>query len=83
MPKFVDGASGGESPNKLISGEVEIAYASYTPFFLAESRNAAQGSDGIKIVADASSAGPNSCVVVALPSSPVKSVRDRGLAHGR
>jgi NitT/TauT family transport system substrate-binding protein len=79
--QFVDGASGGESTNKLISGEVEIAYASYTPFFLAESRNAAQGSGGVKIVADASSAGPNSCVVVALPASPVKSVRD--LEHKR
>jgi NitT/TauT family transport system substrate-binding protein len=74
--EFVDGASGGESTNKLISGEVEIAYSSYTPFFLAESRNAAQGAGGVKIIADASSAGPNSCVVVALPASPVKSVRD-------
>lgn len=73
---FVDAPNGGESTNKLIAGEVDIAYASYTPFFLAESRQAAQNSGGIKIVADASSAGPDSCVVVALPTSPVKSVRD-------
>lgn len=74
--EFVDAPSGGESTNKLIAGEVDIAYASYTPFFLAESRQAAQSSGGIRIVAGASSAGPNSCVVVALPTSAVKSVRD-------
>lgn len=74
--EFVDAPSGGESTNKLIAGEVDIAYASYTPFFLAESRKAAQSSGGVRIVADASSAGPDSCVVVALPTSSVKSVRD-------
>lgn len=74
--EFVDAPSGGESTNKLIAGEVDIAYASYTPFFLAESRKAAQGAGGVRLVADASSAGPDSCVVVALPTSSVKSVGD-------
>jgi NitT/TauT family transport system substrate-binding protein len=74
--QFVDAPSGGESTNKLIAGEVDIAYASYTPFFLAESRQAARDSGGIKIIAEASSAGPDSCVVVALPTSSVKSVQD-------
>ncbi len=74
--KFVDAPSGGESVNKLVSGEVDISYSSYTPFFLAESKGAGQAKGGIKIVADASSAGPNSCMVVALPNSRVKSVQD-------
>jgi NitT/TauT family transport system substrate-binding protein len=74
--KFVDAPSGGESVNKLIAGEADISYSSYTPFFLAESRKAAQAKGGVKIVADASSAGPNSCMVVALPTSSVKSVQD-------
>lgn len=74
--KFVDAPSGGESVNKLISGEVDISYSSYTPFFLAESKGAGKAKGGIKIVADASSAGPNSTMVVALPTSSVKKVQD-------
>lgn len=74
--EFVQAPSGGASVTKLVAGEVDIAYASYTPFFLAESKGAAQKDDGIKIVADASSAGPNSCIVVATPDSSVKSIQD-------
>jgi NitT/TauT family transport system substrate-binding protein len=74
--KTVDAKSGGESTQKLVAGEVNIAYASYTPFFIAQSKDAAKNLGGIKLVADASSAGPGSCVVVALPTSPVKSVQD-------
>ncbi len=73
---FVDAKSGGESTQKLIGGEVDIAYSSYTPFFLAESKGAAQNLGGIKLVADASSAGPGSTLVVALPDSSVKSIKD-------
>jgi len=72
----VDAKSGGESTQKLVAGEVDIAYSSYTPFFLAESKGAAQKLGGIKIVADASSAGPGATVVLALPTSSVKSVKD-------
>ncbi|HEX6359142.1 ABC transporter substrate-binding protein [Actinophytocola sp.] len=72
----VDAKSGGESTQKLVAGEVDIAYASYTPFFLAESKGAAKNLGGIKLVADASSAGPGSTMVVALPTSSVKSVQD-------
>jgi len=64
--------SGGDSVAKLTSKEVDIAYSSYTPFFVAKSKGAAD----IKLVADASSAGPNSCVVVAMPNSPVKNIKD-------
>jgi NitT/TauT family transport system substrate-binding protein len=64
--------SGGDSVAKLAAKEVDIAYSSYTPFFVAKSKNAAD----IKLVADASSAGPNSCMVVAMPNSSVKSIRD-------
>jgi NitT/TauT family transport system substrate-binding protein len=74
--EFVDAPSGGESVGKLVSGEVDLAYASYTPFFLAESKKAAETKGGVKLVADASSAGPGSCIVVATPDSPVKSIKD-------
>jgi NitT/TauT family transport system substrate-binding protein len=74
--KFVDAPSGGESVGKLVSGEVDIAYASYTPFFLAQSKNAAGAKGGVKIVADASSAGPGSTMVVATPNSSVKTIKD-------
>lgn len=68
--------SSGQSTDKLVAGEVDIAYSSYQPFFLAEGKGAAKPLGGVKLVADASSAGPGSCVVVALPDSSVKSVRD-------
>lgn len=74
--EFVQAPSGGASVTKLVAGEVDISYSSYTPFFLAESKGAAQKDDGIKIIADAASAGPNSCLVVATPDSSVKSIKD-------
>lgn len=68
----VTAKSGGESVSKLTSKDVDIAYASYTPFFVAKSKNVAD----IKLVSDASSAGPGSTMVVALPSSSVHSIQD-------
>ncbi|OLF09351.1 hypothetical protein BLA60_19435 [Actinophytocola xinjiangensis] len=74
--KYVEAPSGGESVAKLASGDADISYSSYTPFFLAESQGALNGKGGVKLIADASSAGPDSCVVVALPNSKVKSIKD-------
>ncbi|WP_240686828.1 ABC transporter substrate-binding protein [Amycolatopsis suaedae] len=68
----VTAPSGQASVTKMLNGEVDIAYGSYTPFFIAKSKGAAD----VKLVADASSAGPNSTMVVAMPNSPVKSVKD-------
>ncbi|MFD8494141.1 ABC transporter substrate-binding protein [Amycolatopsis sp. NPDC059657] len=70
--EIVDVPNGQISLQKLIAGEVDIAYGSYTPFFLAKSKGAAD----IKFVADASSAAPKSTVIVAMPNSQVKSVKD-------
>jgi NitT/TauT family transport system substrate-binding protein len=64
--------SGGDSVSKLTAKEVDIAYSSYTPFFVAKSKGAAD----IKLIADASSAGPRSTVVMAMPNASVKSVKD-------
>jgi len=64
--------SGGESVSRLTSKEVDVAYSSYTPFFVAKAKKAGD----IKLISDASSAGPNSCVVVAMPDSSVKSIKD-------
>jgi NitT/TauT family transport system substrate-binding protein len=74
--KFVDSLSGGESVSKLLSGETDISYSSYTPFFLAESKNAGGAKGGVKLIADASSAGAGSCMVVATPDSSVKGIKD-------
>lgn len=68
----VEAATGQVSLTKLIGGEVDIAYASYTPFFIAMSK----GTADIKLVADASSAGPKSTMLVTLPTSSVKNVND-------
>ncbi|WP_091669288.1 ABC transporter substrate-binding protein [Amycolatopsis marina] len=68
----VNAPSGQASLSKLIGGEVDIAYSSYTPFFVAHGQKAAD----IKFVADASSAGPRTVMVVAMPDSKVKGVKD-------
>ncbi|MGW3963127.1 ABC transporter substrate-binding protein [Amycolatopsis sp. NPDC005003] len=67
-----EAATGQASLTKLISGEADIAYSSYTPFFLARSK----GTADIRLVADASSAGPRATGVVALPASGIRSVAD-------
>ncbi|MDI5978910.1 ABC transporter substrate-binding protein [Amycolatopsis magusensis] len=70
--EIVNAPSGQASVTKLVNGEVDIAYGSYTPFFVVKS----QGAADVRIIADASSAGPKSTMVVAMPSSTVKSVQD-------
>ncbi|RZS41069.1 NitT/TauT family transport system substrate-binding protein [Herbihabitans rhizosphaerae] len=70
--KISNAPSGGASVTKLTSGEVDIAYSSYTPFYVAK----AKGVLDLKFVADASSAGPKSTVVVALPTSSVRTPAD-------
>ncbi|RSD19311.1 ABC transporter substrate-binding protein [Amycolatopsis eburnea] len=67
-----EAATGQASLTKLVSGEADIAYSSYTPFFVARSK----GTADIRLVADASSAGPRSTGVVALPASGIRSVAD-------
>jgi NitT/TauT family transport system substrate-binding protein len=68
----VTASSGQASLAKLISGEVDVAYSSYTPFFVAQSQKAAD----LRIVADASSAAPNTTMIVAVPGSGVRSAAD-------
>jgi NitT/TauT family transport system substrate-binding protein len=70
--EVVNASSGQVSLQKLIGGEVDIAYSSYTPFFIAKSKGAAD----IKFIADASSAAPKSTEIVAMPNSSVKGVQD-------
>lgn len=64
--------SGGESVSKLTAKDVDIAYSSYTPFFVAKSKGAAD----IKLVSDASSAGPGATMVLAMPNGTVKNIND-------
>ncbi|HEY3470249.1 MAG TPA: ABC transporter substrate-binding protein [Amycolatopsis sp.] len=67
-----EAATGQASLTKLLSGDADIAYSSYTPFFVARSK----GTADVRLVADASSAGPRSTGVVALPTSGIRSVAD-------
>jgi NitT/TauT family transport system substrate-binding protein len=70
--ELVTAANGSACVVKLASGDVDFAFSSYVPFFVAKSKNVAD----IKLVADATSAVPGYAVVVTLPSSPVTSITD-------
>jgi NitT/TauT family transport system substrate-binding protein len=56
----------------VIAGEADIAFGSYVPFFVAQSKGVAD----IKFVADSVSASPRSNVIVAKPGGSVQNVRD-------
>jgi NitT/TauT family transport system substrate-binding protein len=62
--------SGSDCVAKLAAGEVQFAFSSYTPFFVAKAKNAAD----IKLVADATAAVPGYAVVVTMPNSPITSI---------
>jgi len=70
--ELIEAATGQISLTKLIGGEVDVAYASYTPFFIAMSK----GTADIKLVSDASSAGPKSTSIIAMPNSTVRGIND-------
>jgi NitT/TauT family transport system substrate-binding protein len=74
--EYVDVPNSGLAIEKLLGGETVMSYGTYTPFIAVESQKGAQNQGGMKIIADASSAGPGSTMIVALPDSKVKSVKD-------
>lgn len=65
-------ASGQASMTKAISGEVDIAFSTYTPFFIAKST----GTADLQLVADATSVNPKTNQIVTVPTSPVKTIND-------
>jgi NitT/TauT family transport system substrate-binding protein len=65
-------ASGADCVAKLVSGEVQVAFSSWTPFFVAKAKNAAD----IKLVADATAAAPGYAVVTVAQNSPIASIKD-------
>jgi NitT/TauT family transport system substrate-binding protein len=65
-------ASGQASMMKAINGEVDIAFSTYTPFFIAKG----QGAADLQLVADATAVNPKTNALVTVPNSPVKSVND-------
>ena len=65
-------ASGQASLTKSISGEADIAFSTYPPFFTAKSSGAAD----MQLVADATSVNPKSNAIVTVPNSPVKTIFD-------
>ncbi|OZM81387.1 ABC transporter substrate-binding protein [Pseudonocardia sp. MH-G8] len=68
----VTAPSGQASLSTLIGGDVDIAYSSYTPFFVAQDKKAAD----LRFVAAASSAAPQTTMIVAMPGSAVRGVAD-------
>jgi NitT/TauT family transport system substrate-binding protein len=64
--------SGQASISSLIGGDVDIAYSSYAPFFIAADKGAAD----LRFVADASSLAPDTSVVVTMPGSSIRTVAD-------
>jgi NitT/TauT family transport system substrate-binding protein len=65
-------ASGQASLTKSISGDVDIAFSTYPPFFTARSTGAAD----MQLVADATSVNAKSNAIVTVPNSPVKTLTD-------
>ena len=65
-------ASGQASLTKAISGEADIAFSTYPPFFTAKSTGAAD----MQLVADATSVNAKSNAIVTVPNSPVKTIFD-------
>lgn len=65
-------ASGQASLTKAISGEADIAFSTYPPFFIARSTGAAD----MELVADATSVNAKSNAIVTVPNSPVKTIFD-------
>jgi NitT/TauT family transport system substrate-binding protein len=68
----VTAASGADCVAKLVSGEVDFAFSSWTPFFVAK----AKGAGDIKLVADATASVPGYAVVSTMPNSPIQSIKD-------
>jgi len=68
----VTAASGADCVAKLVSGEVDISFSSWTPFFVAQSKGAAD----IKLVADATTSTPGYAVVTTMPNSSLQSIKD-------
>lgn len=68
----VTSGSGPASVAKLTSGDVDIAYSSYSAFFVAQAQKVVD----LKIVSDGSAAPPGRQALVTHERSPVRSVHD-------
>jgi NitT/TauT family transport system substrate-binding protein len=64
--------SGRQSADRLKSGDAEIAYSTYVPFITDGNLD----NEGVRFVSGASLAGPGSCLVVTMPGSGIKNVKD-------
>src|SRR5213593_344135 len=64
--------SGPDSVANLVSGSADVAFSSYSVFFVAGAKNAAD----IRIVSDGSAAPPGRQQLVSHPNSPVRNIKD-------
>lgn len=70
--KLDKGKSGSDNTSKMINGRTNIAFSSYSPFFLAQS----EGMADIKLIADASATALGNATIMARPNSNVGNIRD-------
>ncbi|MDR6595651.1 ABC transporter substrate-binding protein [Saccharothrix longispora] len=60
----------------LIDGSLDITFGNWVSFFLAESKGAAKGVDGLKLVSDGYQAKPEMFLILSKSDSAVKSPKD-------
>jgi NitT/TauT family transport system substrate-binding protein len=65
-------ASGADCVAKMVSGEVDFAFSSWTPFFVAKSKGVAD----VKLVADATTSANGYSVVSTMPNSAIQGAKD-------
>ena len=70
--EIVTAPDGSAALNSTIGGDYDITYSSYVPFFQAQAKGVAQ----LKIVADCSSAAPNTTVAMTSPGSKIRKPQD-------
>lgn len=70
--EIINAADGAAALNSTIGGDYDITFSSYVPIFAAQARGIAQ----LKILADGASSVPNTCMIMAAPTSRVRTPRD-------
>jgi NitT/TauT family transport system substrate-binding protein len=70
--EIINAADGATALNNTIGGDYDITFSSYVPIFAAQAKGIAQ----LKIVADCASSVPNTCMIMAAPTSRVHAPQD-------
>lgn len=74
--KVVPTPQGGVGVTAVIAGAVDIAFGSYTPAIRAQYQDVAKKQGGLKLVADATSLGDGTSLIMVPPGSPAQDLSD-------